>query len=112
MARSLLADDDNGWLVAQEESLFEYEPGQSTRTFRRPTPTREATAAALPASWRRQAQEACEEAGVTDPDLLEACIVDVGYTRDESFADTAAAVQARDVSNWDSEMAGRVDQGF
>ena len=113
LARSLLtADNDDERLLAQEESLFEYEPGQSTFTFRRPTPTREATAATLPANWRRRAQEACEEAGVTDPDLLEACIVDVGYTRDESFADTAAAVQERDASNWDSKLAGRVDQGF
>jgi hypothetical protein len=113
LARSLLtADNDDERLLTQEESLFEYEPGQSTFTFRRPAPTREATAATLPASWRRRAQEACEEAGVTDPDLLEACIVDVGYTRDESFADTAAAVQERDASNWDSKLAGRVDQGF
>ena len=104
LAQSLLFDDDNGLLVAQHTSLFEYAPGQSTRTFRRPTPKREATVAGLPASWRRQARAACEEAGVTDPDLLEACIVDVGYTRDESFAETAAAVQARNGSNWDSDL--------
>ena len=107
LARTLLADDEDERLLAQEESLFEYEPGQSTFSFRRPTPTREATAATLSASWRRRAKEACEEAGVTDPDLLEACIVDVGYTRDESFAETAVAVQARNVSNWDSEVATR-----
>jgi hypothetical protein len=107
LARSLFSDDDNGWLVAQHTSLFEYAPGQSTRTFRRPTPKREATAAGLPASWRRQAQAACEEAGVTEPDLLEACIVDVGYTRDESFAETAVAVQARNDTNWDSDLDRR-----
>ena len=107
LARSLLFDDDNGWLVAQQTSLFEYAPGQSTRTFRKPTPKREASAAGLPASWRRQAQAACEEAGVTDSDLLEACIVDVGYTRDESFAETAVAVQARNNSNWDSDLERR-----
>jgi hypothetical protein len=112
IARSLFTDDDNGLVLAQEESLFEYEPGQSTWTFRRPAPTREATAAALPASRRRQAQEVCKEAGVTDPDLLEACIVDVGYTRDESFADTAVAVQERNVENWDSEVAKRADAGL
>jgi len=112
LARILLEDDEDERLLAQEESLFEYEPGQTTFTFRRPTPTREATAATLPASRRRRAQEVCEEAGVTDPDLLEACIVDVGYTRDESFADTAVAVQARDVSNWDSDVARRVDAGL
>jgi len=43
---------------------------------------------------------------------LQACIVDVGYTRDESFADTAAAVQARDASNWDSELGEQADAGF
>jgi len=112
LARILLTDEADGRIVEQEESLFEYEPGQSTWTFRNPTPTREATPAALPASWRRRAQEACKKAGVTAPDLLKACIVDVGYTRDESFADTAAAVQARDASNWDSEVARRVDAGF
>jgi hypothetical protein len=113
IARILVADDENeGTVLAQEESLFEYEPGQSTYTFRRPTPTREATTAALPASRRRQAQVVCKEAGVTDPDLLEACIVDVGYTRDESFAETAVAVQERDVSNWDSELTKQADAGF
>ncbi|MGB7490857.1 MAG: VWD domain-containing protein [Thermoanaerobaculia bacterium] len=112
LARTLLANDDDPMLLAQEESIFEYEPGQNTYSFRRPKPTREATPEALSASWRKRAEKACEEAGVTEPDLLKACIVDVGYTRDESFADTAAAVQERDASNWDSEMAGRVDQGF
>jgi hypothetical protein len=62
----------------------------------------------LPVSWRRQARTACEKAGVTDRDLPEACIVDVGYTRDESFAETAAAVQARnDDPNWETELDRR-----
>ena len=107
LARSLLLDDDNGWLVSQQTSLFEYAPGQSTRTFRKPTPKREASVDGLPVSWRRQARTACEKAGVTDRDLLEACIVDVGYTRDESFAETAMAVQARNDSNWESDLDRR-----
>jgi hypothetical protein len=107
LARTLLVDDEDPSLLAQEESLFEYEPGQSTYSFRRPEPRREATPEALPVSWRKRAEKACEEAGVTAPDLLEACIVDVGYTRDESFAEIAAEVQARDLSNWDSEVAMR-----
>ena len=109
LAHTLLLDEDSGWLVAQETSLFEYEPGHSTRTFRRPTPKREATVAGLPSTWRRQARAACTDAGVTDPDLLEACIVDVGYTRDESFVETAVAVQARNDPDWDSERPGRAD---
>jgi hypothetical protein len=104
MALSLLFDDENGPLVSQQTSLFEYAPGQSTRTFRKPAPKMEARADSLPPSWKRRARAACEEAGVTDPDLLEACIVDVGYTRDESFAETAAAVQARNRSNTESDL--------
>ena len=108
LVRSLLLDDDNGWLVSQQTSLFEYAPGQSTRTFRRPTPKREAGVDGLSVTWRRQARTACEKAGVTDRDLLEACIVDVGYTRDESFAETAAAVQARnDDPNWATDLDRR-----
>jgi hypothetical protein len=108
LAQTLFLDEADGLLVAQHTSLFEYAPGQNTRTFRRPTPTREATVAGLPASWRRNAQAACEEAGVTDPDLLEACIIDVGYTRDEAFAETAALVQARNGSDWDSNLEERL----
>jgi hypothetical protein len=112
LVEDLLARKAEASLLAQEDSLFEYQPGQSTRTFRRPTPMREVTAATLPASFRRLAEAACEEAGVTAPDLLEACIIDVGYTRDESFADSAAAVQARDVFLRDSEAARQADAGL
>ena len=112
LARTLLADGDDPALLAQEESIFEYEPGQSTYSFRRPKSTREATPEALTAGWRKKAKEACEGAGVTAPDLLKACIVDVGYTHDESFAETAASVQARDMTNWDSDLANRADADF
>jgi hypothetical protein len=104
LALSLLLDDDHEWHVSQQTSLFEYAPGQSTRTFRKPAPKREASADSLPATWKRRARAACEEAGVTDPDLLEACIVDVGYTRDESFAETAAAVQVRNRTDRESDL--------
>ena len=104
LARALFLDGDDDRLVAQQTSLFEYAPGQNTHTFRKPAPKREASVAGLPASWRRQAQAACEEASVTDPGLLEACIVDIGYTRDESFAETAVAVQARNGSTWESDL--------
>jgi hypothetical protein len=103
LARTLLLDEDHGWRVAQQTSLFEYEPGQSTKSFRKPLPKREASVAGLPVTWRQQARATCVDAGVTDPDILEACIVDVGYTRDESFAETAVAVQARNDPDWDRE---------
>jgi hypothetical protein len=111
LANTLFAEDQDARHIEQEESLFEYEPGQSTFTFRRPAPTKEATPASLSRSWRQRAQKVCEEAGVTDPDLLQACIVDVGYTRDESFAETAVAVQERDAANWDAEVGEQADAG-
>lgn len=100
VAQALMLDDDHAFRVEQKTSLFEYEPGQSTRTFRKPMPKRDATVAGLPVTWRRQARATCVAAGVVDPDLLEACIVDVGYTRNEEFAETAVAVQARNDANW------------
>jgi hypothetical protein len=100
LARTLLLDEEHGWAVAQETSLFEYGPGQSTRTFRKPMPKREANVAGLPVTWRQQARATCVDAGVADPDILDACIIDVGYTRDESFAETAVIVQARNASDW------------
>jgi hypothetical protein len=112
LVRGLFDEDEKKQLLEQEESLFEYEPGQSTYSFRHPKPAREATPEALSANWRRRAERACEEAGVTDPDLLRACIIDVGYTHDESFAESAVAVQARDDANWDAQLSQRADAGF
>ena len=107
LARTIFEDEDDERLLKQEASLFEYKPGQSTYSFRKPPPSKEATSAALSSSWRKRAEEACEQAGVTDPVLFEACVVDVGYTRDESFAEAAAEVQARDDANWDAELEAR-----
>ncbi len=101
LVRTLLSDDDPR-LVNQETSLFQYARGQTTAGFRRPPPAREATPTALSRSRRRRAKEVCTKAGVKDPDLLEACIVDVGYTGDDSFAESSLAVQERDAVNWDS----------
>jgi hypothetical protein len=111
VAAGLLGGQAEDFLLAQEASLFEYEPGQSTKTFRRPRPALEATPSSLPASWRRRAEEACKEAGVTEPAYLKACVVDVGYTRDESFAASAAAVQARDALERDAEAVRQADAG-
>jgi hypothetical protein len=110
-ARMLFSDGEEPWTIAQQESLFEYEPGKTTWSYRKPKPRKEATVDGLSKSRRKSAREACEAAGVTDPDLLEACIVDVGYTRDASFAETAAAVQERDDVNWDEEPVRRADAG-
>jgi hypothetical protein len=76
------------WRIRQEESLFDYSAGETTATYTdRTFPTGFVTTAILPEDIRRQAEQRCREAGVIDPVLLEACILDVGLTGDTSFAE-------------------------
>lgn len=82
------------WRVRPEESLFDYAPGESTETFTdRSIPTAEATVANLSPADRTRAEAVCREAGVTDGPLLRDCILDYGYTGDESFVASAASQQ-------------------
>ncbi|NTX08079.1 SBBP repeat-containing protein [Myxococcus sp. CA040A] len=81
----------NSWRISQAESLFDYAAGESSSTFTNlnfplapPSPT--------PAQ-RQQAQQVCQNAGVTQIATLWACITDVFVTNDTSFASGAAAVQ-------------------
>jgi hypothetical protein len=48
----------------------------------------------LTAEQRAQASAVCEQAGVSDPVLLDNCVVDVACTGDESYADKHAALPA------------------
>lgn len=85
------------WRVRQAESLFDYGPGENTETFTNPKfPSRAATAQSLSAADRRRAEEACRENGITHPDVLEECIVDVGHSGDLIFATAAVAAQRRE----------------
>jgi hypothetical protein len=82
------------WRISQEESLFDYfDAGENTGTHTdRTFPSGFATTAMLPADVRQQAEQVCRNAGVIDPVLLEACILDVGITNDLSFAEFPANV--------------------
>src|SRR5204862_1038327 len=83
----------SAWRIAQAESLFTYGAGQDTTTFTDLTfPQSRASAGSLTADAYRKARATCVAAGITDPAVLEACIVDVGTTGDASFATAAAAV--------------------
>ncbi|MEZ0112653.1 hypothetical protein ABH920_006676 [Catenulispora sp. EB89] len=86
----------DSWRVSQNESLLEYGPGQSTATFTdRAFPDKPATVASLPQSVRDQATAMCKAAHVTDPTLLDACVLDVARTGDPAFATAYAQDQAR-----------------
>ncbi len=86
----LYKDFGNSWRVSQEESLFDYAPGQTTATFTDTSfPSQYRTLNALSPQQVEQAEATCLEAGV-EPDLLEGCIFDVGFTGEASFAQAAA----------------------
>jgi hypothetical protein len=73
------------WRIAQADSLFDYQPEQSTATFTDPTfPDNSANAANVPN--RETAEKNCREMGITDRHLLDNCIVDFAVTSDFVFA--------------------------
>lgn len=75
------------WRITQQESLFAYEPGESTETMTdRTFPDRVRTVADLTAEQRSLAEDACKRAGIEDPVMLDECMFDVGFSGDESFA--------------------------
>jgi hypothetical protein len=83
------------WRITQDESLFQYEAGESTETF-----TDRSQPAGLPdidPSERLRAELVCSVAGVTDPVLLEMCVLDVavlGVTAAEEFSFPTARLEA------------------
>ncbi|MEW1590067.1 VWD domain-containing protein [Micromonospora vinacea] len=92
----------DSWRVEAHLSLFDYEPGQNTGTFTdRRFPERLLTVGELPN--RATAELVCRRAGVTDPQILADCVLDVGLTGQVAFAEDAARSQ-RDVP-----AAGDVD---
>ena len=85
----------NSWRISQEESLFDYLPGETTETFQlRDIPTEPATIDSLDDATRANAEVACRAAGVTSDPILSDCILDVGMTGDPTYAGSAATVAA------------------
>jgi hypothetical protein len=83
----------NSWRISQAESLFTYGQGESTATFTDLTfPKGIPTLASLDANDRSVAEVICWNAGVTDPIIWEACVLDVALTGDSEFAESALGV--------------------
>ena len=65
----------NAWRITQADSLFDYAPGQSTATFTDTTfPSTRLTATNVPD--KATITKECQAEGITDPYLLQSCIVD------------------------------------
>ncbi len=83
------------WRVADEESLFTYEDGESTETFTdRTFPDERVSAETLDASVRAQAEALCELAGLESGAALDACVLDFALTGDIVLVHAAQAQQA------------------
>lgn len=94
---SLYRDFGDSWRIKQEDSLFDYEAGQSTATFTdRNFPKRYHNIASLLPNQIRQAEKVCRQAGVTDF-MLEGCIMDVGFTGESGFAKNMVNVLTQNV---------------
>ncbi|ORA03836.1 hypothetical protein BST17_16910 [Mycolicibacterium bacteremicum] len=98
----------DSWRITDQESLFHYRPGQSTATFTdRSLPDNPVDAASLP--HRETAELICRRAGVTDPVLLQGCVLDVALTGQSVFATDAARAQ-RHTATGDTTLDGAVDR--
>jgi hypothetical protein len=85
----------NSWRISQAESLFDYQPGESTATFTHlDFPSSPATVASLDPGARATAEAVCRALGVQSEPWLDDCILDVGVTGDSSFAASEAAIVA------------------
>ncbi|MCI5118383.1 MAG: hypothetical protein D3913_10590 [Candidatus Electrothrix sp. LOE1_4_5] len=78
----------NSWRITQAESLFTYAEGEDTASYTDLNfPYELVKASDLSETVRTTAEQTCRDAGITDPLLLEDCILDVGMTGDSTFAD-------------------------
>ena len=78
----------NSWRISQEESLFDYAPGENTETFTVYNfPRTLARVSDLDAATYAVAEKICLEAGITGKTFIEECILDVALTGDPEFAE-------------------------
>jgi hypothetical protein len=82
----------DSWRIEQKESLFTYAAGASTQTYTdRNFPDQKPAPESLPG--RAAAEALCRQQGVTDPEVLASCILDVALTGQVDFARGAARGQ-------------------
>jgi hypothetical protein len=82
------------WRVTPKSSLFDYAPGQSTRTFTdRRFPSRILSPEALRAQDRKNAEVICRRMRLRDPRVFRNCVLDVASTGFFSFAVSASTAE-------------------
>jgi hypothetical protein len=94
-SQQLYGEFGESWRLKQSESLFDYGPGETTDTYTdRTFPDELATVASVPDTSRVAALAVCQQAGITDPTLLDACVLDVALTGNPNFANLPAGTTA------------------
>nr|WP_237908178.1 Calx-beta domain-containing protein [Azospirillum brasilense] len=85
----------DGWRVTQQTSLFDYGQGETTATYTdRSFPRQVLSVDALPEALRQRAEALLDAAGITDPALRQAALLDVALTGDASFLKGATQTNA------------------
>ncbi len=85
----------DGWRVSQQTSLFDYGQGETTATYTdRSFPRQVLSVDSLPAALRERAEALLDAAGITDPALRQAALLDVALTGDASFLKGATQTNA------------------
>jgi len=82
----------NAWRVKPGASLFDYLPGQSSRTFADTTFPRTGADAGVVAN-RDSAEKVCRQEGITDTHLLDDCILDLAVTNNFAYASVYSHAQ-------------------
>ena len=85
----------DGWRVTDQTSLFDYGQGETTATYTdRSFPRQVLSVDALPEALRQRAEALLDAAGITDPALRQAALLDVALTGDASFLKGATQADA------------------
>ena len=97
----------SAWRITQPASLLNYAIGQTTTTFTDTSfPADVLQLDQLPASVVAEAEQLAEQAGITDPNLIQAAAIDLLVTGNPSAVFASANVQQQGVSLFGADVAG------
>jgi Calx-beta domain/Domain of unknown function (DUF4114)/von Willebrand factor type D domain len=86
----------DSWRITQETSLFDYQAGKDTTTYTDKTiPQNIVTAATLTPEQRAAATKIAQDAGITDPNVLEDAILDITLSNNDPLFLQDAVEQQR-----------------
>ncbi|MEM9598679.1 MAG: VWD domain-containing protein, partial [Acidobacteriota bacterium] len=112
VGRCLAYDDPGGWLIRDAaESLFDYSPGEGPGTFIPATqyPIEPVDLTQFSDAVRSWASAQCVAAGILDPVLLDACVLDLVVTGDVEMGTDAAVIEDQEAPPVGLEVCDGVD---